>query len=419
MTLLDIAAVLLTLAAVIGYVNHRFFKLPATIGLMAITLACSAGLMLLDRILLSRGIDSGISPYIGDLVGELDFSDTLLKGMLSFLLFAGALHVNLDDLLRRRWAIGTLATAGVAISAAVVGGLSFLVFGWIGFSVPFVVCLVFGTLISPTDPVAVLGVLKTTKASASLEAKIAGESLFNDGIGIVAFILVTSLAGLEGEAALGPGEVALLFLQEAVGGALLGLVLGYLAYRAMRSIDHYQVEITITLALVMAANSIAAALHMSGPIAVVVAGLLIGNRGRRLAMSDEVTDHLEKFWSLIDDILNAVLFLLIGLEVFVISLEPKYLTAGLAAIPIVLAARFTSVSIPITLLKVARRSFSPRVIRILTWSGLRGGISVALVLSLPPFAHRNLLVTCTYLVVVFSVIVQGMTVKAVVRGGEE
>ncbi len=411
MDLIDVAAVLLSLAALFGYVNHRFFKLPATIGMMVITLTISAVLLIVDN----RFPDIGLGEMIRSRVGAIEFHTTLLHGMLSFLLFAGALHINLDELLERKWAIGSLATLGVALSTLIVGGCSYLFFGLLDLSIPLMTCLVFGALISPTDPVAVLGVLKNANAPPTLKAKIAGESLFNDGVGLVVFILLVSAAGLRGEQTTGAGPIALLFVQEAVGGALLGLVLGFVAYRAVKSIDQYQVELTITLALVVGTNSLAEALHLSGPIAVVVAGLLIGNQGRNFAMSDVTVDHLEKFWSLLDDILNGILFLMLGLELFRISLDPLHLAAGAVMIVIVLASRFISVGIPITLLKAARRTFSPGVVRILTWSGLRGGISVALVLSLPDFEGRDLMITCTYMVVLFSVIVQGLTIKNVVR----
>jgi len=273
----------------------------------------------------------------------------------------------------------------------------------------------------------VLGVLKSTKAQPSLKAKIAGESLFNDGVAIVAFVMLTSMAGLGAHPVHGFFGVVVLFCQEALGGILLGLVLGYVVYLAMKSIDHYQVELILTLALVTGTISIATALHTSGPIAVVVAGLLIGNRGRRLAMSDVTVERLEMFWTLIDDLLNALLFLVLGLELFAISLQPAFLTAGVLMVPAVLISRLVSVGLPISLLKAARRTYAPGVIRILTWCGLRGGISVALVLSLDPrrsgsdlpVDRFNLILTCTYLVVLFSVIVQGLTVRAVIRGTEE
>lgn len=426
----DAAALLLFLVALFGYVNYKFVKLPFTIGLMVITLGCSVVVLTFDVIQGALGLFPSLSlrNSIGLWVGGLDFSTTFMHVMLGYLLFAGSLHVNLDDLFSRKWAIGSLATVGVAISTALVGGLCYFLFGWMGYDVPVLFCFIFGALISPTDPVAVLGVLKRAGATKSLEAKIAGESLFNDGVGVVVFIVLTALAvGSGGHGAMGVDDVALLFLQEAVGGALFGLLAGYVAYQAMKSIDNYHLEVILTLALVTVTYSLAGALHMSGLIAVVVAGLMIGNHGRRFAMSDTTVDRLENFWSLVDEILNALLFLLLGLEIFAISLNlsPLMLLIGAVAIPVVLGARFISVSIPITVLK-RRREFTPGVIKILTWCGLRGGISVALVLSLPEFAgrpdftaaHRDLLVTSTYVVVVFSIIVQGLTIPLLFKGGK-
>jgi CPA1 family monovalent cation:H+ antiporter len=414
MALFNIAAILLVLAALIGYVNHRFFRLPHTIGLMVITLGMSSLVLLADA--LWPGLD--LKKAAAEYVGRVDFGRTLMDVMLSFLLFAGALHVKLEDLLERKFAISILATVGVLMSTAIVGGLAWLIFRWVGFDVGFGPCLVFGALISPTDPVAVMGLLKTAKAPRSLEAKIAGESLFNDGVGVVMFTVlavVFHLKGAEGHEVSDALEVGLFFVQEVVGGGGLGLLFGYIAYRALRSIDQYQLEVIISLALVMGVYALANALHCSGPIAVVIAGLFIGNPGRRFAMSDVTVDHMEKFWSLIDEILNSVLFLLIGLEIFMIDFgSAKLIEAGLLAIPVVLIARFVSVSIPISMLKV-RQQFSAGVIPILTWSGLRGGISVALVFSLNPFPHKDLLVVCTYFVVLFTVIVQGLTVKPLLK----
>lgn len=410
MTVFDIAAILLGMAALIGYLNFRLFKLPHTIGLMVITLAASFLVLLADSIFQDAGIKEAVVKY----VGQVDFSETLMQFMLCFLLFAGALHINLDELLERKLAISTLATVGVLLSTTIVGFLTWFLFGFLHWDVGLGPCLVFGALISPTDPVAVLGLLKTTKAPKSLEAKIAGESLFNDGVGVVVFTVLTAIF-LGGHESMGAGDVAVLFIQEVAGGAALGLVFGFIAYQILKSIDQYQLEVIITLALVTGVYSLAHKLHFSGPIAVVLAGLLIGNHGKKFAMSDVTVDHMEKFWSLIDEILNSVLFLLIGLEVFIIPLgSAKFLEAGLLAILIVLLARFISVSLPISILKV-RRQFSPGVIWILTWSGLRGGISVALVLSLPKFDGREMLVVATYLVVLFSVIVQGLTVKLLVN----
>ncbi len=409
MSIFDIASALILLAAIFGYLNLRFLKLPPTIGLMIIALVSSLAIILMDQITPSYHMRD----IITGLIGQIDLNETLMKGMLAFLLFAGALHVNFNDLYERRFAIAGLATVGVIISTVLTGYASYYIFNIAGLDIPLIYALIFGALISPTDPVAVIGILKTTKTSKSLEAKIAGESLFNDGVGIVIFIILVALATAGPEAGFNIMDVTILFVREAFGGALLGFVFGYAAYRALKSIDNYQIEVLITLALVMGTYSIASMLHMSGPIAEVVAGLLVGNKGKRFAMSETTTDHVEKFWSLTDEILNAVLFLLIGLEVFAIQFEFTYLVCGLIVIPTLLAIRFISVSIPISILRL-KRDFSTGVIRILTWSGLRGGISVALVLSLPPFKGRELLLTCTYIVVLFSIIVQGLTLKPLI-----
>ncbi|MBU0755953.1 MAG: sodium:proton antiporter [Planctomycetes bacterium] len=414
MAIFNIAAMLLVLAAVIGVINHRVFKLPHAIGLMVITLGGSLGVMLIDQAFPGWDLQTRIESY----VGRVDFNKTLMEVLLSFLLFAGALHVKIEDLLARRFAIVTLATVGVLLSTAIVGCGAYGIFRMIGFDVGIGPCLVFGALISPTDPVAVMALLKTANAPPGLEAKIAGESLFNDGVGVVVFTVLVTIFGLKGagsHAVEGSLDVGLFFLQEVIGGVTLGLLFGYIAYRAMKGIDEYALEVIITLALVMGVYALSGALNCSGPIAVVIAGLFIGNPGRRFAMSAVTIDQMEKFWSLLDEILNSVLFLLIGLEIFCIEFgSAKLLEAGLLAIPLVLIARFISVSIPISILKVRRR-FSPGVIPILTWCGLRGGISVALVFSLEAFPQKNLLVVCTYFVVLFSVIVQGLTVKPLLK----
>ncbi len=411
MEILDIAALLLTLAALFSYLNHRFIRLPTTIGIMLIAIVMSLALLILDKMQLANIYDTACA-----LFRSVDFDETLLHGMLSFLLFAGALHINLDDLLRHKWVIGVLATAGVAVSALLVGIMASVVFALTGIAMPFLYALLFGALIAPTDPVAVLGILKSAGIAKSLEIKIAGESLFNDGVAVVAFLMV--LGAIRGGGVTLPG-MALLFLQEVVGGAAFGLLAGWICYRMLKSVDNYQVEILLTLALVMGGYALADALHLSGPIAIVVAGLLIGNRGRLLAMSANTRAHLDSFWELMDEVLNAVLFLLIGLEILVVSVSRPALAAGLLLIPAVLLARWVSVGLPVLLLRPFF-SFSPGMVRILTWGGLRGGISVALALSLPPSGERDTLLTVTYIVVVFSILVQGLTLKplfaAQVRG---
>lgn len=407
MDLLQIISILVAVAALFSYVNERFLRLPTTIGLMLIALVMSLGLIVLGNL--------GLAPdtAVREFLRHIDFNQTLLHGMLSFLLFAGALHVNLEDLQRNGWTIGLLATGGVVFSTAVVGVLGWWVLKSLGMELPFLYCLVFGALISPTDPIAVLGVLKTTNVSRGLETKIAGESLFNDGVGVVLFLVLLGIAA-EGNG-VHPGDIALLFLREAGGGIVFGLAAGYLAYRMLKGVDNYSVEVLITLALVTGGYTLADALHLSGPIAIVVAGLLIGNHGRVLAMSDTTRQHLDLFWELVDEILNAVLFVLIGLEVLVLTFTPRYLVAGGAMIVVVLAARFLSVGLPVRLMR-GFREFSPNAILILTWGGLRGGISVALALSLPPGPERPVILAITYVVVVFSILVQGLTVKRLVQG---
>ena len=398
-------AILITLAAGLSYVNHRFFKMPMSIGLMLITLAVSLFLMGLEF------IGFPVAARAETIMRGLDFSKILLEGMLGLLLFAGALHVNLDDLAGRALEIGVLASLGVAFSTLLVGGAIYMVSGWLGLGLRFVDGLLFGALISPTDPIAVLGILKKAGAPKSLETKIAGESLFNDGIGVVIFMVLLELA--VGEQELSLSHVAALLGTEALGGAFLGLAAGYAAYRLLKSVDNYEVEVMVTLALVVGGYSLASTLHFSGPIAMVVAGLLIGNHGRRLAMSETTREHIDTFWELVDVILNALLFVLIGLEVLVMSLKGQYLLAGALAVPVVLAARFVSVGLPVTIMRFWRK-FSPGAVKVMTWGGLRGGISVALALSLPVGPTREVILTMTYLVVIFSVVVQGLTVRRLV-----
>ena len=406
MKLFNILAILITLSAGFSYINHRFVRLPTTIGLMAIALLISLGLIALGP------LEFGLKEDARLLLNSIDFDETLLHGMLSFLLFAGALHINLADLARQKYIIGTLATLGVIGSTFVIGFAGWWVLGWLGIELPFIYCLLFGALISPTDPIAVMGILKKAGVPQSLETKITGESLFNDGVAVVVFLVILEIAtGTHGVTA---ASVAGLFLKEVLGGLFFGLLIGAIAYWMLKSVENYQVEIMITLALVTGGFALTDALHLSGPIAIVVAGLLIGNHGRMLAMSDEVRDHLDKFWELVDEILNAVLFVLIGLEVLILTFNRAYLLAGIILIPLLLAARFVSVGIPVVILK-RFRTFSPHVIKILTWGGLRGGISVALALSLPAGENREVILAVTYAIVVFSIIAQGLTIGKLVK----
>lgn len=409
LSVIDVTAVLITLAAVLGYVNHRFIRLPSTIGLMVTALLASLVVVGVGGLFPALHLRQTVAGFMG----EIDFNRALMEGMLSVLLFAGALHVNLDDLLKRRWAIGGLATFGVLISTLTVGGLSYAGLSAFGMEVPLLYCLLFGALISPTDPIAVLGILKTAGASRGLTAKITGESLFNDGVGVVVFTALVAMAFGGGHGEMSVSGVAALFVTEVAGGVAIGLGGGYIAYRALKSVDDYALEVLITLALVLGGYALASSLHMSGPLAVVVAGLLIGNHGTRLAMSEKSAHHVHTFWTLNDEILNAVLFLLIGLEVLAVQLSGAFIVAGLIAIPICLLARMVSVAVPLSLLGL-KKSYTPGAIPILTWAGLKGGVSVALALSLPPFPERDLIVTATYVVVLFSIIIQGLTVGRVI-----
>ena len=412
MNAFDLAAILLTVAAISGYLNYRWLKLPATSGMLAVALVSSLMLVAADAALPWLGVQATIATFLT----RIDFNQTLMRGMLSFLLFAGALHLDLEGLLNDKLTIGVLATVGVVISTAVVGVLMWWVFGLMHAGVPLMVCLVFGALISPTDPIAVIGLLKELRAPKSLEAQIAGESLFNDGVGVVVFSALVSLAGLSvaGARTVTPdvGSLLVFFVREVGGGAVLGLGLGYIAYRAMMSIDDHPLELLMTLALVMFTYALSFRIHVSGPIAVVVTGLLIGNPGRRFAMSGSTREHVDGFWTMIDEILNAVLFLLLGLQVFAVPVGPQAIAAGLLSIVAALTARLVSVGIPVAAMSL-RGPFKRGIVPVLTWSGLRGGISVAMALSLPPFPARGLILACTYAVVVFTILAQGLTVRRV------
>jgi CPA1 family monovalent cation:H+ antiporter len=407
MSFFEIIAILTSLAAVFGFLNARTVRLPTTIGIMLIALVFSLLFIAVGSSL------PGVKEWGVQLLAGIDFNQALMHGMLGFLLFAGALHVNFAELVGQYRVIGSLATMGVVVSTFLIGTLLWYILALTPAAMSYGYCLLFGALISPTDPIAVLSILKSAKAPKSLEVKITGESLFNDGVGVVIFLVILEIvsAGQKFSAS----HVGFLLIQEAGGGALFGLGIGYLAYRMLKEIDDYQVEVMITLALVTGGYVLAEWLHMSAPIAMVVAGLLIGNRGRQFAMSEKTRHDLDTFWELIDSVLNAILFTLLGLEVMILDFSPLSMTLGLAAICIVLAGRLISVAIPITILK-RWRTFSPKVVRILTWGGLRGGISVALALSLPTSPERDLILIMTYTVVVFSIVVQGLSIGRLVAG---
>ena len=413
MTILDILAVLLCLSAFFGLLNHKFLKLPHTVGLVLIALLASGAIVLAEALWPRLLIGEHVRPMLQ----AIDFQNVLLEGFLSALLFAGAVHVDLTELAERKWSIGLMASIGVLISTFIVGGVMWLAAPQFGLQLPFIWALVFGALISPTDPVAVLGILKTVKLPRLLQAKIAGESLLNDGVGVVVFtVLLTLAVGSAGGngAQIGPEYVATFLAKEVLGGAILGLLCGLIAYYAMRTIDEHNIEVMITLALVTGAYALALKFHLSGPIAVVVAGLLIGNQGARFAMSKNTREHVFQFWELLDEILNSVLFLLIGLELLLLGRHFENIWLALLAIPVVLVGRLLAVSVPIGLLSL-RENFETGAIRILTWAGLRGGISVALALSLPEGPYKAPLLTATYAVVVFSILVQGLTTKPLVE----
>jgi CPA1 family monovalent cation:H+ antiporter len=414
MSLFEIVAVLITLAALFSYLNHRALRLPTTIGLMLMALTLSVTVITLGEAF------PGVEHTARGFLASIDFSETLMHGMLGFLLFAGALHIDLGDLAEQKKIVALLATIGVLISTVIVAGLTWGISTLLGLGLEPIHCLLFGALISPTDPIAVLGLLKELGAPRDLATKIAGESLFNDGVGVVLFMALLGVAGLGGHGHVGVGAVLQLFVVETVGGAVFGFVIGYIAYRMLKTVDRYQVEILISIALVTGGYALAEALHLSAPIAMVVAGLLIGNHGRSFAMSDTTRDNLDTFWELVDEVLNAVLFVLIGLEVLLLTFSRSYLAAGVLAVIATLLARTIAVGLPVTLLRPFR-SFSPHTVKVLTWGGLRGGISVALALGLSQQlgaehgTARDAILVMTYTVVVFSIVVQGLTISRQLR----
>jgi len=400
----DAASILIVLAAVLGYINHRVFKLPSSVGLTVMGAIASLLVVGLDALMPGTGLSARLEGFLTD----IDFHTTLMDGMLSFLLFAGALHVDWSEMRRGRWPILILSTIGVCLSTAIVGSGFLLLAQALSLSIPPLWCFVFGALISPTDPVAVMAVLKRAAVPPTLQATVAGESLFNDGVGVVVFaILVAAATGTE------PFSLAHAtqdFLQEAGGGILLGLGTGWLAFRAMKSIDDYNVEVMISLAVVMGGYSLAHFIHVSGPVAMAVAGLIIGNAAVAHAMSDTTRQYLISFWALIDEILNTVLFLLIGLEVIAIAPHPVLILLGALSIPLAIGARILAVGVPLALMKPFL-SLGRLALPTLVWGGLRGGISVALALSLPDTPIRAPILAATYVIVLFSVIVQGGTIS--------
>lgn len=407
MEIVNIFSVILVLSAIFAYINKRYINIPTTISLMI------AGLFLSILIQFIGAISPDFVHAVEESLTILNFPEFLLEFLLSFLLFAGAMHTNLERLKSFKWPILSFATIGVILSTFIIGGLFYYLLIFIGNPIDYIYCLLFGALISPTDPIAVLGILKKAKAPESLEIKITGESLFNDGIGVVIFLTVFKIAK-SGIANVHFSEVAHLLVTEIIGGLGLGFILGYLGYRMMKAIDHYQTEVLISLAIVMGGYSLASYLHFSGPLAMVVAGLFIGNHGVELAMSDVTRDYVHKFWEMIDEILNAVLFVLIGLELILIPFRTSYLLIGLITTAIVLLVRYFSLAVPSKVLKF-HKTFAPNALLIMTWGGLRGGISIALALSLQVEMEKEIIVAITYTVVLFSLIIQGLTIERLIK----
>lgn len=403
-----ISAVLVFISAIFGYINVRFLKLPNTIGLMLITIVFTLAVFVIGY------VDDTLLNAERYIISKIDFKTVLLDIMLSFLLFAGALHTNFEQLKVQRWPILVFSTLGVLVSTFLVGTIMFYVLRLTPMEVNFIHCLLFGALISPTDPIAVLGILKKAGAPKKLETKIVGESLFNDGVGVVVFLTIFKMAS-SGGAPVEPMEILELFGVEVIGGILWGLLIGWITYRLMRSIDDYDIEVIITLAAVMMGTVVAQKFHLSAPLAMVTAGLVVGNDTvRNSAMSETTETYVDKFWELLDILLNTLLFVLIGMEMLVITFETSYIIAGLIAIPIVLLCRFLSLLMPIKFFE-KRLDFVPKTNLVMTWGGLRGGISIALALGLTQDMHRDLFLVITYVVVVFSIIGQGLTVGKLVE----
>lgn len=398
---------MVTLTTFFGWFNARYIKIPTTIAIMAGSLLLSLVFLILGQL----GFHE-IEQLVASELIKFNFREFLIQGVLSFLLFAGALTIHLDHLRACKWEIGILASLSTLASAFIVGVLIYYLLDITAFHLPFIYCLLFGALISPTDPIAVLAIFKEVKAPIKLEVTVTGESLFNDGVAIVMFLTLYQIA-FNGETA-SWDHIALLFLRQTIGGILYGILLGCLAYKLIKPLDDYKIEILLTIAIPTGGYAISEFLGISGPLAMVAAGIFMGNRGRKFAMKKSTRENLDNFWELIDEILNAILFLLMGLELLVFNLSHQHLMLGLLAIPLVLAVRYVTVFIPIALFKLKKR-YPRHYINILTWGGLRGGLAVALALALPDSEYRHLILTMTYCVVVFSVIVQGLTVKALVK----
>lgn len=407
MTVFEIAGVVIFLVAVFGYLNYRFIHLPDVIGITAFGMAASLIVAILGN------VNQDLADAAHRMIGQLDFSGTLLHGVLGMLLFAGSLHIRLEEIAREKWIILILATIGVLCSTVIVGSAFHLATQWIGQPLPLLHCMLFGALISPTDPVAVLAILKRVGVPKSLEARISGESLFNDGTGVVAFLTLLGLASGSGESN-SFAQAGMLFATEVIGGVAFGALTGYLGFLMLRDIDSYPVEILITLAMAISGYLMAEALGISAPIAVVLMGLITGNRGKHEAMSPETRERLFGFWDVLDELLNLLLFGLIGLEMMTLAFSGSQAVLGAMTIVIVLLARGISITSP--MLAIPRlRPVARTAIPIMTWGGLRGGISVALALSLPALEGREQIISSTYIVVIFSIMVQALTLERLAK----
>jgi Na+:H+ antiporter len=406
MSAFQVLSIVVALVAAFGYLNHRFVRLPDAIGITAI------GIVVSIVAVVASSFDPALAAAVKT-AADFDFAGMLLHGVLGLLLFAGSLHIQVAELAREKWLIATLATLGIVVSTSIVGVAFWAATHVLGLGVPLLACLLFGALVSPTDPVAVLAVLKRLGVPESLEARIAGESLFNDGTGVVVFLTLLQIATTPG--GVDPATTALLFVTEVVGGAAFGFAAGSLGVRMLRRVDSHPVEILITLALATGGYALAELLHVSAPIAVVMMGLIVGNRGRRIAMSQATQTRLFDFWDVLDDLLNLLLFGLIGLVMMALSVSALQAAAAAFAIVIVLVARLVSVGVPVALVP-RLRPHRKATITIMTWGGLRGGISIALALSLPAqVSGRTTIVTTTYAVVIFSILVQALTLDRVAR----
>ncbi len=401
MNLFHLFSILIVLSAAFAYINFRVLKLPTAIGLMLVSLIFSF------LILIAGYFYPALSHMVETRLEGLNFSELLLESMLSFMLFAGAIHIKYENLRSEKLSIILFSTVSVLISTFVVGFAAYHLLNFFGLEINLVHALLFGALISPTDPIAVLSILKSAGVSKSLETKIAGESLFNDGVAVVVFITILKLA--QPGAAIDTASIMMLFGQEAIGGVLLGIAIGVIGYKFIASIDHYQVEVLITLAVVMGGYTLSHYIHVSGPLAMVVGGIIIGNHGKQYGMSHMTAEYIDKFWELIDEILNAILFVLIGLEVLILESSPTVLWAGVILLVVSILTRFVSLWIPSMFIKL-REEITKRTLVILTWGGLRGGISIALALSIPNEFEKEVWVTITYVIVCFSILVQGMTI---------